>query len=476
MMNADSVVIGNSLSALVAATELERLGHEVTIVKPPGPWGGYFSGVRAHDQTFDAGMVMLEFTAFAAQAGLGEIESYDPLVRNDIGRFASVVRDWAHARFSTREIAPLSMWVAGATLPDLIMGNDLDALAQLPFAESALIDLRSARPAGDLHASQKARGPAFEACEFEVASRANHGNTLHDRLMAPFLEKVMAPHAQYVLARYHRIPWLPLYWPETLASVLAGAPAPFTASPLAYPVDTTVADVVSLLAPPLVASPRVRLIDQWPIGFKPSGRGGRLTFSDGATIEARHVAWAHSASTLIEALGEEAPSPELRRVPLALALFNVPSTSIRSAFSVLQVVDPGFVLYRITDLTACAGGSETPRKWVVEFNLHVFEARYGPGHSDESILELTADEIHKLGLVSEPGEMVTLAVRRIPGGFAVPDRESLDAWTQDRKIIDANAPAISLMGPASGFMVTSFNDQVVQGLKFARQVDAGHPH
>ena len=100
----------------------------------------------------------------------------------------------------------------------------------------------------------------------------------------------------------------------------------------------------------------------------------------------------------------------------------------------------------------------------------VFEARYGLADTDDQVLGQVVLELQKLGLIAAPEVVSTMVLKRIPGGFAVPDQESLRVWRSERATIDRLAPGIDLMGATSGFMVTSLNDQVVQGLKFSRKV------
>ncbi|MEI7464487.1 MAG: hypothetical protein WCJ87_04005, partial [Burkholderiales bacterium] len=55
---------------------------------------------------WDAGMVMYEFTSFRQPGTTPELASYDPLQRNDIGRFCGVVRDYVEGRQATRAVEP----------------------------------------------------------------------------------------------------------------------------------------------------------------------------------------------------------------------------------------------------------------------------------------------------------------------------------------------------------------------------------
>jgi hypothetical protein len=172
----------------------------------------------------------------------------------------------------------------------------------------------------------------------------------------------------------------------------------------------------------------------------------------------------------VQALGGRSSDRQLRKAPLALAFFELPQDASVASFSVMQVVDPAVAMYRITDLTACAGLSGIPRSWVVELNLEVFAGRHGDGLSDDAILDAVVGELAAVGLGADG--LRPLALQRVPGGFTAPDIEALAAWSDERAFIDRAAPELTLMAASSGFMVTSLSDQVVQGLKFAASLGA----
>jgi hypothetical protein len=463
------VIVGGALAGLVAAAELNRRGQDVTLVNTGGPWGGYFAGIEAGGQLFDAGMVILEFTAFAEQAGREALATYDPAVRNDAGRFAALVGAWLGEQFESRVIETPRMIVEGRNLPDLIMGNAMQALRDLPFADAARRELASLPDPGPLHGRHKAQGTAYDAAGFEAASRANHGAVLQERLITPFLDKVFGAHAGHLLARYHRIPWLPLYWPETLLAVLDGQPPPFEPTPLSYPAGSTVAAEVRRLAAELATSPHVQMIEGGIRRVTPEARGGEIELFDGQVLRAANLAWANAPSALLGALGE-APAPNaLRRAPLALGLFLADTAAVAEPFSVTQILDPATVAYRVTDLDACAGEANGARRWVVEINLDVLAARYGAGLADDAILAHLAAELEQVGLAQ--GGLKPLALRRVPGGFAVPDGDTLAAWSAEREQLARLAPGVELMAASAGFMTTSLSDQVLQGLKFADSLE-----
>ena len=91
------VLVGNALSLMVAATKIARNGADVAIVNSGKNWGGHFTTVTCKGVSFDAGMVLHEFTSYNAQSGGEDPRTYDAAVRNDAGRFCETVRQYIEA-------------------------------------------------------------------------------------------------------------------------------------------------------------------------------------------------------------------------------------------------------------------------------------------------------------------------------------------------------------------------------------------
>ena len=72
-----------------------------------------------------------------------------------------------------------------------------------------------------------------------------------------------------------------------------------------------------------------------------------------------------------------------------------------------------------------------------------------------------------MGIVSATDQIECLAARHMNNALMLPNRTNRDFFAQEIEAASAKVPAISLLGPASGFFSSSFNDQVVQGLKLA---------
>ena len=202
-----AAVVGNSVAAMFAALTLGESGWKVALVTPSRRLGAHFAGLHHGGQRFDAGMVFLEFTSFNAQPD-ADIASYDPAVRNDVGRFFPLVERTLRRVDTWRQIETPHMRVQGCELPDLLIGNNLSALRALPAETRTRIsdELRvlTAEGPGPLHPSRKAGDPQFAHFDFEAVSLANHGRTLHALCIEPFCRKLTASFTAAFLARRFR--------------------------------------------------------------------------------------------------------------------------------------------------------------------------------------------------------------------------------------------------------------------------------
>ena len=66
--NIPLVLVGNSLSVLIAATVRAEKGLKTVIVNPGGHLGGYFAGIQALGRLQDAGMVLYELSSLRHDA------------------------------------------------------------------------------------------------------------------------------------------------------------------------------------------------------------------------------------------------------------------------------------------------------------------------------------------------------------------------------------------------------------------------
>jgi hypothetical protein len=464
------VLVGNALSLMVAATRLAQGGADVTIVNDGKNWGGHFTTTTCKGVPFDPGMVVYEFTSYNAQREDEDPRTYDPSVRNDAGRFCKTVRDYVSAYQLTHDITTPKMYVDGAVFDDILIGNALSVLRQLPFAEqveSELVATLNRSLASPFHASHKHQGDDFKKLTYEAASLANHGLTFHSSLIEPFCRKLFNGPTSDVLALYHRVAWLPLFYPETLLSYLQGSPQRLPPTVFSYPVGECIGDLANKLRTEIVNSERIRIVHERPIRVTATDNGTlELEFANQDKISGDQMAWANSLNELLRLLGLERYAATYQKCSIALAFLRIPTAALKFDFSVLSVVTPAVVTYRITNRTRCAGIESAFAQVVVEFNPDYAAAAEG-SLAEAPMIDRVAEDLMALGVVTDVSQIECLELRRMNNVLMLPSEANKVGLAQEMNAALAAVPALSLLGPASGFFSSSLNDQVVQGLKLA---------
>ena len=465
------VLVGTALSLMVAATKLAKTGADVAIVNTGQNWGGHFTTVTCKGVSFDAGMVLHEFTSYNAQSGDEDRRTYDAAVRNDAGRFCETVRDYIAGYQATHDIMAPSMYVDSGVRDDILIANALSSLRGLPFADrieaelTALLEL----PAASLHASRKHRSEAFKTSDYRSASLVNHGATFHSSLIEPFCRKLFNAPTSDVVALYHRVAWLPLFYPETLLSYLRGTPQALPPTIFSYPVGECVGDLANKLKIEIENDERITIIAERPTGMSVRDDGRiELHFATQDAIASERTAWANTPGDLLRLLGLEQHAANYQKCSIALAFMRIPTSALKLDFTVLSVVDPEIVTYRVTNQSRCAGVESEFANLVVEFNPDYAALATAHAAQEETKVRVGADLV-ALGLVSDMTDIEWLDVKQLNNALMLPSGPNRSAFEQELNAMLAAAPTISRLGPASGFFSSSFNDQIVQGLQLAAQ-------
>ncbi|MBX3637388.1 MAG: hypothetical protein KF683_18625 [Rubrivivax sp.] len=471
------VIVGNALAGLVAATQRARQGLPTVLVNPGGPWGGHFAGLQAGGRRWDAGMVLYEFSSFRAADEAPDLASYDPARRNDVGRFLGVVRDWVQGRQRTQVIPAPEMLLDGRRRPDLLLANGWDALPGLPGAAQMREQIAALPREGRWHPRHKAGWPrdgsdgAASPLLYETVARRAHGDALHDTVFAPFIRKVLDRETSGLAALYHRIAWLPLFWPETLAAVLDGQAPALPVTQFSHPVGEPVSALVARLVAELEASGLVALHQEAPTALHVGGGVVTLSFAQGVRVAARQLAWAAPPALALALAGEPVTGEAEDRLPLLIGLLRLPRAALPRRWSVMHLTDPGLGSYRVSDATVNAGDLTGPLADIaVEANPGWF-ARVHPqamaAQDEAAVLRAMVADLVAAGLVQPGTEANFGKLLRLRGALPLPTPRSLHHGLQAQARLRALLPDAALLGPAAGVFVSSFADQVVQGLALA---------
>jgi NAD(P)-binding Rossmann-like domain len=463
------VVVGNCIAAMIAALEISRRGVQVAVVNPSPNWGGHFSSKQINGSAFDLGMVGFEFTGFHKNP-TRDVLQYDAHRRNDVARFCQLSQEYVESLIPVSLArAPLMIWNAKVHA-DLLMGNDLSVLKDLPEVTVRQIEEEVnkilANPDNKRHASKKVDNPVFLDMSFEEASIANHGRTFHELFIAPFADKLFPGGASRFSAIYHRCLWMPLYYPETLIAAIGSRPHDLTTH-FHYPAAGRIGALAETILDHLNTAQNVQIHNAAITSLTADGSYS-LSLADGSLLETGSLLWGLDLAHLLRVskTGDRRHHEHnFSKSSVTFGFFGVERKKLRLAFSSLFVLDPRMMIYRISNLSDAAGTSESEARLVMECNSHFSSET----ESNEAIKDRICFELKELGLIDEDSAIISKEAYTIKNVMPVPNKIDHEAFWESFEVVRGSLPGVKLIGPSNGYLITTLNDQVIQGLKAAEE-------
>lgn len=459
----DILLLGNNLAVLVAALELAAKGQKVGLLLDGKAVGGHFGGVRLEDYEFDIGMVLFECAASVPQSV--DLNSYLLGQRNDSARFVTLVADYLERYVTTVRVPTPQVVVGGRRHADFVVANRLDWFGSLSDPEAIVHELTEAPMRHELHASNKLSSPAYDSASYEQASLFNHGTTLHHACFRPLCEKILGVPPATILARYHRLGWLPLYYPQTLTKALSGEPNCLAEYPFWSAVGGFSGEFVSKMLSELKRS-SVDIVDGVVTEFKRNPYASYSVGIQGRKYQSQRLVLGCTQERASQLLLQSAP-PRLDGVSVGILLGVVHRDHLLQVASCLFVADSEFSIYRITDHDACAGLDNSEwHRISVEINPAYFSRLYPNMEAERQQAQIVA-ELVELNVIGEQAAFRVLRYMCADNVFPLPTAVAVRDAARFAALNDH--PGLALTGSLLGIGVSSFNDQIVQGLRIAEQ-------
>jgi hypothetical protein len=453
---------------MIAAYELALVGIEVVLINPTPVWGGHFSSKTINGVPFDLGMVGFEFTGFHNEP-TDDLSMYDARQRNNIARFCHKSQAYVETLIAVhRARAPLMLW-NGRLCADVLMANELSILKELDDNVSRQIRIEIeeilARPELPLHAARKVDNPIYLSSTYEQASLENHGKTFHELFIEPFADRLFPGGAGRFAALYHRCLWMPLYYPETMLAAMG--PNPHDLETLFhYPSEGRIGALAEGLLQRIHASGKVRIVRTAVSGVSVNGAVS-VTVADGAIVEGSSLIWGLDLAYLLRSTGvgeERHQNHKQSKTSAVFGFFTVDRSRLKPDFSSLFVIDPKRMIYRITNLSDSGGTDEINARLVLECDSHYFA---GDDGGASAIVDQAAKELIELGLIPDRSAIVSADGYAIPNIMPIPNKTDHDVFWESHDLSTGRMPSVHLIGPSSGYLITTMNDQVIQGLRAA---------
>lgn len=452
----DVLVIGSGLAGLIAALELARKRHSVTLLTDGRAPGGHFRGITVNGWEFDLGMVMLEQLP-APALPCNDLNDYKPQQRNDWTRFGHLASRWLRNQLPLRQVPTPTCHLEGRDVPDLLIANRLDALHQTDSSLLPWLDHND-----PCHAHNKLRPGVYDTLNYAQAATLNHGRAIQERFVDPFVEKLSAKKSSDFLARQHRAAWAPLFYPETLRAAAAGQ----THGLPEYHFWTTesgcVATLIRHLHQQLAAQATARIHERPIATLTLHTSGWTAGTDDGKHWSATEAVMALASSRCGALLDVPIAAPN-NNVSVSLWLCTVPAEKATVVSGCQMVIDRKYALYRVSCPELQAGTDASTLRLIVEANPEILARRYPGIDANDAIRGEIADILK----MNNPLDLTVHKALTAKDALQLPTAHNIDLAHQCHAALQMQAPRAHFTGTLLGYGVGSINDQIVQGLQIA---------
>lgn len=207
-------IYGSNLAALVCAVELVRKGLSLRLkFESSSILGGHFSGLQLESKKIDLGMVLLEPRFSDVQKPVSEYCGQFGRLLNDFNRS---VFDWLDDQNIGRQLVKVQTVYQNRLYEDFMISDSLKVLDALNISYDEIEKLKTQmlddpnhlhpRNKNDISVGQMPMADFFP----EV-----YGNQISEFLLQ-IAEKIGGPDALQLPVQFHRLLWLPLYYPESI--------------------------------------------------------------------------------------------------------------------------------------------------------------------------------------------------------------------------------------------------------------------
>lgn len=397
-------------------------------------------------------MMLLEFDFY--QEPETDLSRYDAGILGHAGKFSGAVEQYLGEYFEWREVRQIQVALDTEIIDDYYIANHLNGLPGLfDEAEKAEIqkELKAGAASEEFHPRVKATSEAYDTVSYAQASMINHGKTLHNMLMEPLVRRVTNLPSEALLARYHRMFWAPLYYPETLLANFTGeaslSPARFH-HPIGVPISRLSKMLYAELADGCV------LVNEL-ISLKRQGENWLVNDE----LKSNQVGCSLPQSMLAKLLGLD--SAPLNRSSYLLVFLKVEGEiDCEVLFNASNVSS----LFRLVNQSRLRGEKESTNCLCVEYNLDLAESVDQKFVDNQRYLE----DIRVFIEHFELGEfrVVDSSVIELRERIVFPEIDNIRLATENSRKLEGQR--LWLMGPSIGMIGSSLNDQVIQAQRLVQ--------
>jgi len=462
--NFTHVVFGNSLASLVATLSLAKSKkNKILLINPKNFWGGHFNPIKLDRNEFDVGMFLFEFTNLTPKKNLKPFK-YDNLKFQNSQFFVNSVRSLVNKYFVTKKILPIKIFYKKKFYEDYLISNNISFLKSIKLKKNINQEIREINIKSlkklKLHSSQKRFSKKFLSKSLNDISILNHGKTFHQNFIEIFCKKTLYCSTKDVVAKFHRVCWLPLYYPETIKDELINK-SKLKLFEFEYPLNELGSTITKKLVKKKKKKKNILInYDLENISFRLNNKF--LFFNDKKILKKNFVFG--SDLTDFKKFKNIKINDNFKKSSMGIIFITTDKKNLKKKFSIINFIDSEISFYRVVNQSSL-DLNKKKIKISIEFNLDYLN--YLSKSKNLKIDSMIFKNLKDIKIFHNINKL-EYKVRIFKDIYMKPNKANLNTYNKNYRNVLKFMSKKNLIGPAAGFYKSSFNDQVIQGAKFEK--------
>jgi hypothetical protein len=461
------IIYGNSVGVLVSAIELSKnLNNNITIINSSKNWGGYFGGILINDNKFDIGMNLFEFTSLITESN-ANLLNYNPNIKSESGKYSQIITEYVKNRIKTHVVKTPEIYLHNKFYDDYYISNSLDFLENLNFEFKKTLTnelFACIESITDHHAKFKnEKYEQFTEYDFNTISISNHGLTFHQNFIEPLISKILYIDCKTIPANLHRIPWAPLYYPETLLNKINNNDYyQFYKSEFEYPYLNNFACFSDNLFREIVTKKNINIVHDKILDI--SCKENSITLYENNKYEYDELIIGCDISEYNSICDKNNDFGVFEKANFLFIFARFPYSQVIKNFSVLFIQDKEIPMYRITNQTNLEGKVANYCDFIFEFNNDYLKNNF-----NESPEQLMKDTLFKLNIISDYNPLF-IETKEFNNAVNLPTFNNIKLYNQIKSNIKLK-DNINYIGNINSLFSNSFNDNIIQALQIIKKIN-----
>jgi hypothetical protein len=448
-MKTDYVIVGNSLSCLILASLIKE--KNVTLITNFNFLGGIFNGFKYNDVNFDFGMNYFEIFKNRNEP----IINYDPSLRNDFLNYTKIINDFIDSKIQIKKVKKGKIFINGTIHNDYLIFNDLSFFNNLNDKEQLnILEDMPALSESRSHPKYKYESSLFYSKSYEQVCLELYGSHFYINYLEPFLLKVFNISGESIPAIFHRLAWLPLFFPESIKSSINSSPF-IGENNFYYPKLESFSDFINSLKQEVLNNKRVEIIE---------GSISSLTKNNlevkGNKFEFDKLFWGQKIYSLEELTSSK--KVIISKTSLVMCFLNFKSKNLKNVFSVLNILDKSTPIYRITNQSANLKSSDT-----VKLSIEINKGFLNDNFPNSNVFQIIDDFLFKNNIISNRLNETEAKILNLDNAIDLPTFDNFRVFES----LKLKYSHFNFLSPAESFYSNSINDQIVESHKISYKLN-----